>query len=62
MEGATHRREREHWDHPGKLKFHPGGDCILYGYMATAEDMDIFNRHSGGKTNEARWAYYALRF
>lgn len=48
------RRGREHWDHPGKLKFHPGGDRILYGYMATAEDMDIFNRHSSGKA-KLKW-------
>ena len=28
----------------------PGGNRQLYGYMATKEDMDFFNRHSQGKS------------
>ncbi|MCO5610863.1 hypothetical protein L7F22_065105 [Adiantum nelumboides] len=45
---------REQWDRPSKIIFHPGGDRILYGYMATAEDMDIFNKHSSGKS-KLKW-------
>ncbi|KAI5055154.1 hypothetical protein GOP47_0030299 [Adiantum capillus-veneris] len=45
---------REQWDRPSKIIFHPGGDRILYGYMATAEDMDIFNKHSSGKA-KLKW-------
>ncbi|KAH6559492.1 hypothetical protein KP509_1Z005500 [Ceratopteris richardii] len=45
---------REHWDSPGKRIFQPGGDRILYGYMASAEDMDIFNKHSTGKS-KLKW-------
>jgi len=29
--------------------FHPGGKRVLYGYLATKEEMEIFNRHSKGK-------------
>lgn len=50
------RRGREHWERPGKIKFHPGGERILYGYMAIAEDMEIFNRHSSGKT-KLKWEH-----
>lgn len=45
---------REQWDRLSKIIFHPGGDRILYGYMATAEDMEIFNRHSSGKS-KLKW-------
>ncbi|XP_027339129.1 protein SUPPRESSOR OF GENE SILENCING 3-like [Abrus precatorius] len=41
-------RDREAWyrcQHP----FVPGGKRQLYGYFASKEDLDIFNRHSGGK-------------
>lgn len=48
------RKGRQHWDQPSKSIFHPGGDRILYGYMATAEDLDIFNRHSSGKS-KLKW-------
>lgn len=41
------RRARQNWDRPGKVLFHPGGMRILYGYMATEEDMNIFNKHTG---------------
>lgn len=42
------RRAREDWHRPSKLLFRPGGNRILYGYMAVKEDLDIFNRHSKG--------------
>lgn len=41
-------RGRDHWYSQGKVLFQPGGDRILYGYMATAEDLDVFNKHSKG--------------
>ncbi|KAI3803215.1 hypothetical protein L1987_31364 [Smallanthus sonchifolius] len=41
--------DRAAWDHHPIL-FYPGGKRKLYGYMATKEDMDIFNKHSQGKS------------
>lgn len=41
---------KQQWDQPSKSIFHPGGDRILYGYMATAEDLEIFNKHSSGES------------
>ncbi|XP_059623859.1 protein SUPPRESSOR OF GENE SILENCING 3-like [Cornus florida] len=41
--------DREAWDHY-PVFFYPGGQRQLYGYMAEKEDMDIFNRHSPGKS------------
>lgn len=40
-------RDRESWDHC-KSPFVPGGKRPLYGYLATREDLHIFNQHSGG--------------
>lgn len=48
MQFIEARRGRETWDAPAKLLFQPGGDRILYGYLATAEDLEIFNKHSKG--------------
>lgn len=45
---------KQQWDQPSKSIFHPGGDRILYGYMATAEDLEIFNKHSSGKS-KLKW-------
>ncbi|KAH8963633.1 hypothetical protein BDL97_04G023200 [Sphagnum fallax] len=44
------RRGRDDWNRPSKLLFHPGGNRILYGYLAVREDLETFNRHSRGKT------------
>ncbi|CAL0325158.1 unnamed protein product [Lupinus luteus] len=40
---------RDAWLGRRKL-FLPGGQRQLYGYMALKEDLDLFNRHSQGKT------------
>ncbi|GAU43296.1 hypothetical protein TSUD_389950 [Trifolium subterraneum] len=42
-------RDRQAWDRC-KNPFVPGGKRQLYGYLATREDLDIFNKHSGGKS------------
>ncbi|GLJ47297.1 hypothetical protein SUGI_0998730 [Cryptomeria japonica] len=42
------KRGKEEWERH-KVLFHPGGQRILYGYLATKEEMEIFNRHSKGK-------------
>ncbi|KAG5000588.1 hypothetical protein JHK87_021660 [Glycine soja] len=42
-------RDREAWD-CCQNPFLPGGKRQLYGYLASKEDLDIFNKHSGGKT------------
>nr|XP_024375951.1 protein SUPPRESSOR OF GENE SILENCING 3 homolog isoform X3 [Physcomitrium patens]PNR54016.1 hypothetical protein PHYPA_007692 [Physcomitrium patens] len=47
---ANSRRGRDDWQRPGKILFKPGGERILYGYLAIKDDLDIFNRHSRGKT------------
>ena len=41
-------RDREAWDRC-QNPFVPGGKRQLYGYLASREDMDIFNRHSAGR-------------
>ncbi|KAH7294246.1 hypothetical protein KP509_28G062500 [Ceratopteris richardii] len=51
---------RQHWDSPGKRVFQPGGDRILYGYMARAEDLDIFNKHSAAKS-KIKWTLKRYR-
>ncbi|XP_061376109.1 protein SUPPRESSOR OF GENE SILENCING 3 [Gastrolobium bilobum] len=33
-----------------RILFLPGGNRQLYGYMATKEDLDLFNKHSQGKS------------
>ncbi|KAK9078488.1 hypothetical protein SSX86_002545 [Deinandra increscens subsp. villosa] len=41
--------DRVAWEsHP--ILFYPGGKRRLYGFMATKEDMKIFNKHSRGKS------------
>ncbi|KAL8131581.1 protein SUPPRESSOR OF GENE SILENCING 3-like [Apium graveolens] len=40
---------REAWDRRHKL-FLPGGQRLLYGYMAQRGDIDKFNQHSQGKS------------
>ncbi|RZB63113.1 protein SUPPRESSOR OF GENE SILENCING 3-like [Glycine soja] len=42
-------RDREAWD-CYRNPFLPGGKRQLYGYLASKEDLDIFNKHSRGKT------------
>ncbi|CAI8591502.1 unnamed protein product [Vicia faba] len=42
-------RDREAWNHCKKL-FVPGGKRQLYGYLASREDLDVFNKHSRGKS------------
>ena len=46
------QKGRGNWEKPGKMIFYPDGERkrILYGYMATAEDMEIFNKHSAGES------------
>ena len=39
--------DREAWERRRKL-FYPGGQRQLYGFYATKEDMDVFNKHSQG--------------
>lgn len=40
-------RDKEAWNHCKNL-FVPGGKRQLYGYLASKEDLDVFNRHSRG--------------
>ncbi|XP_039063044.1 protein SUPPRESSOR OF GENE SILENCING 3-like [Hibiscus syriacus] len=42
-------RDRDAWD-SSRVLFCPGGKRQLYGYIAIKEDMDVFNRHSQGKS------------
>ncbi|XVF00727.1 hypothetical protein REPUB_Repub04eG0026400 [Reevesia pubescens] len=42
-------RDRDAWD-CSRVPFCPGGKRQLYGYIAMKEDLDIFNRHSQGKS------------
>lgn len=41
--------DREAWERR-RVLFSPGGKRQLYGYLATKEDMEIFNQHSQGKS------------
>ncbi|XP_039007083.1 protein SUPPRESSOR OF GENE SILENCING 3-like isoform X2 [Hibiscus syriacus] len=42
-------RDRDAWD-CSRAPFCPGGKRQLYGYIAMKEDLDLFNRHSQGKS------------
>eukprot|EP01018_Ginkgo_biloba_P035339 Gb_06157 [translate_table: standard] len=42
-------RGKDDWERR-RVLFHPGGKRVLYGYLATKEEMEIFNRHSKGKS------------
>ncbi|GMI87976.1 hypothetical protein HRI_002466900 [Hibiscus trionum] len=42
-------RDRDAWD-CSRVPFCPGGKRQLYGYIAMKEDLDLFNRHSQGKS------------
>ncbi|KAK8530080.1 hypothetical protein V6N13_102958 [Hibiscus sabdariffa] len=42
-------RDRDAWD-SSRVPFCPGGKRQLYGYIAIKEDLDVFNRHSQGKS------------
>ena len=46
--------DRDAWTRHPSL-FHPDGKRQLYGFMATEQDLDIFNQHSPGM-------YYVLVF
>ncbi|GAV57087.1 XS domain-containing protein/zf-XS domain-containing protein [Cephalotus follicularis] len=46
---AEQGTNRDAWNRCQVL-FHPGGKRQLYGYMAKKEDLDIFNKHSQGKS------------
>jgi len=41
-------RGKDDWERR-RILFQPGGKRVLYGYLATKEEMEIFNRHSKGK-------------
>ncbi|KAL4393819.1 hypothetical protein AHAS_Ahas02G0090100 [Arachis hypogaea] len=41
--------DRDAWFHR-RILYLPGGNRQLYGYLATKEDLDVFNRHSQGKS------------
>ncbi|KAI4330080.1 hypothetical protein MLD38_028388 [Melastoma candidum] len=41
--------DRYAWEHRHVL-FHPGGKRQLYGFLPGEEDLEIFNKHSPGKT------------
>ncbi|KAI4336429.1 hypothetical protein L6164_014958 [Bauhinia variegata] len=46
---AEQGTDRDAWFNR-RIYFLPGGKRQLYGYMATKEDLDFFNRHSQGKS------------
>ncbi|KAJ6368403.1 hypothetical protein OIU78_000906 [Salix suchowensis] len=46
---AEQGTDRNAWDRRQVLFYH-GGKRQLYGYMALKEDLDLFNRHSHGKS------------
>ncbi|CAI0430974.1 unnamed protein product [Linum tenue] len=46
---ADQGTDRNAWNNQRRNLFYPGGKRQLYGFMATKEDMDIFNQHSQGK-------------
>lgn len=46
---AEQGTDRDAWDRR-RVLHNPGGKRQLYGYMATKEDMDFFNRHCQSKT------------
>ncbi|KAK1276179.1 Protein SUPPRESSOR OF GENE SILENCING 3 [Acorus gramineus] len=46
---AEQGTDRDAWDRRRQL-FYQGGKRQLYGYMATKEDMNVFNQHSQGKS------------
>ncbi|KAL3700438.1 hypothetical protein R1sor_018460 [Riccia sorocarpa] len=54
------RRGRDNWNTYGKPVFQPGGDRILYGYIATPDDLEVFNKHSRGKQN-LKWEQRSLQ-
>ncbi|KAK4284325.1 hypothetical protein QN277_001176 [Acacia crassicarpa] len=41
---------RDAWFKNHRILFLPGGDRQLYGYMAIKDDLDVFNKHSQGKS------------
>ncbi|CAN1342659.1 Protein SUPPRESSOR OF GENE SILENCING 3 [Linum perenne] len=40
--------DRNAWN-PKRNQYYPGGKRQLYGFMATKDDLDLFNQHSHGK-------------
>ncbi|TMW97004.1 hypothetical protein EJD97_006393 [Solanum chilense] len=42
-------RNRDAWERRS-ARFYPGGNRLLYGYMADKKDIDNFNQHSAGKS------------
>lgn len=45
IDNATNR---DAWFSNHRTLFLPGGNRQLYGYMATKDDLEVFNRHSQG--------------
>jgi hypothetical protein len=54
-------RDRQAWDRC-KNPFVPGGKRQLYGYLATREDLDIFNKHSGGHFSSPLIVFFFFLF
>ncbi|CAL9135303.1 unnamed protein product [Musa textilis] len=42
--------DRDAWERPRRNLFSAGGKRQLYGYLASKEDMDVFNHHCQGKS------------
>ena len=40
--------DRNAWISRRRELYHHGGKRLLYGYLATKEDLDVFNQHSQG--------------
>ncbi|CAK8568037.1 unnamed protein product [Lathyrus sativus] len=47
---AEQGTDKETWFSNRRILFLPGGNRQLYGYLATTEDLEFFNRHCQGKT------------
>ncbi|KAE9587359.1 hypothetical protein Lal_00004525 [Lupinus albus] len=47
---AEQGTDKNAWFSNRRILFLPGGNRQLYGYMATKEDLEKFNRHSQGKS------------
>ena len=54
------RTDKEAWFSNRRILFLPGGNRQLYGYMATKEDLEFFNRHCQGSLSSVIFSLYTF--
>ena len=53
-------KDRNAWQLNNKVRFVPGGKRLLFGFLASKEDMEEFNKHCHGTVSYKITAFYSV--